>query len=147
MPSRFVILHHTTRDGEHWDLMLEQGDVLQTWQLLANPLGGEAYPISARRIGDHRLAYLTYEGPISGDRGNVTRIDEGEYERRLAGGDELAANPRGGDELTFELRGGRIGGTFRLVPAKPDPRLHTDTTVYGAVYQLVRGGLDTHQAG
>lgn len=102
MPSRFVILHHTTRDGEHWDLMLEQGDVLQTWQLLANPLIAEGYPISARRIGDHRLAYLTYEGPISGDRGNVARIDEGEYERR----------PAAGDELVVELRGGKVKGRF-----------------------------------
>lgn len=33
---------------------------------------------TAERIQDHRTAYLTYEGPISGNRGTVTRIAEGQ---------------------------------------------------------------------
>ncbi|MCE9524843.1 MAG: hypothetical protein K8R36_02165, partial [Planctomycetales bacterium] len=28
---------------------------------------------------DHRLAYLEYEGPVSGNRGTVSRVEEGEY--------------------------------------------------------------------
>ena len=35
MTSRFVILHHRLAGGEHWDLMLEHGESLATWQLLA----------------------------------------------------------------------------------------------------------------
>jgi hypothetical protein len=31
----------------------------------------------ARRIDDHRPAYLTYEGPVSGDRGTVRRLARG----------------------------------------------------------------------
>jgi hypothetical protein len=77
MPTRFVILHHRQGDGEHWDLMIERGDVLETWQLARNPLTPGPWPIPARRIGDHRKAYLEYEGPVSRNRGHVSRIDAG----------------------------------------------------------------------
>ena len=77
MPSRFVILHHRLDAGEHWDLMLEQGDVLLTWQLLREPMNRESLPIPARRIGDHRKAYLDYEGPLTRNRGTVHRVDFG----------------------------------------------------------------------
>ena len=33
--------------------------------------------LEAVRIADHRPAYLTYEGPISGDRGTVRRLARG----------------------------------------------------------------------
>jgi hypothetical protein len=36
--------------------------------------------IRAEELGDHRLAYLEYEGPLSGDRGRVRRYDAGEFE-------------------------------------------------------------------
>jgi hypothetical protein len=79
MPTaRFVILHHRAPQGEHWDLMIQRGEVLATWQLLADPRLEESWPIPVRRIQDHRLDYLTYEGPLSGGRGEVARIDEGE---------------------------------------------------------------------
>lgn len=76
-PTQFVILHHQLADGEHWDLMLEQGGRLLTWQLPKNPLAVHSLPMAARRIPDHRTLYLTYEGSISGDRGFVTRIAMG----------------------------------------------------------------------
>jgi hypothetical protein len=60
--------------------MLEQGDVLLTWQLLKDLAGPDPFPVPARRLGDHRKAYLTYEGPLSGNRGHVRRIDEGTLE-------------------------------------------------------------------
>ena len=82
--GQYVILHHTGFGDEHWDLMLERGQLLATWQLLENPqplLTGDATgSIPARRIGDHRRAYLTYEGPVSNDRGEVARIAAGRYE-------------------------------------------------------------------
>ena len=80
MPTRFVILHHSLPGGEHWDLMLEHGDVLLTWQLQRDPTGPATFPIPARRIGDHRKAYLEYEGPVSKDRGTVRRVDTGTVE-------------------------------------------------------------------
>ncbi|MGD2111681.1 MAG: DNA polymerase ligase N-terminal domain-containing protein [Phycisphaerae bacterium] len=104
MPTRFAILHHKLADGEHWDLMLEHGDALLTWQLEREPVDAAALPIPAKRIGDHRKAYLEYEGPVSGDRGHVRRVDAGlvEFER-------LAA-----DEVVFRLKGERLAGAFVL---------------------------------
>ena len=79
-PTRFVILHHRQHDGEHWDLMIEQPDALTTWQLLVDPVASQGRAIPARRIADHRKAYLTYEGRVSKDRGEVRRIESGTCE-------------------------------------------------------------------
>lgn len=78
---RYVILHHTTppgyRQGTHYDLMLEEDGKLLTWALAELPRVG--LQIQAVRLPDHRLGYLEYEGPISGDGGEVRRVDAGEY--------------------------------------------------------------------
>jgi hypothetical protein len=58
--------------------MLEAGPQLATWSLSEPPAAGASIP--ARAIPDHRLAYLDYEGEVSGGRGSVTRWDHGEYE-------------------------------------------------------------------
>ena len=72
---RFVILRHDSPRGVHYDLMLEEGDVLKTWALPQSPeVGAE---ILCDALPDHRLAYLDYEGPIAGGRGSVTRWDRG----------------------------------------------------------------------
>lgn len=98
MSSRFVILHHLLDDSEHWDLMLEQGEVLLTWQLLRDPTDPSNFPIPALRIGDHRKAYLNYEGLVTGNRGTVRRVDSGtvefeentpQYHRVVLHGDRL----------------------------------------------------------
>ncbi len=58
--------------------MLEQDGALRTWRLEKPP---DAYgPIAAEALPDHRLAYLNYEGPVSGGRGTVERWDVGSYE-------------------------------------------------------------------
>ena len=78
---RFVILLHETppdsNRATHWDFMLEAGDVLRTWALSEEPRVGT--PISVEALPDHRLAYLDYEGPVSRNRGTVTRWDAGHY--------------------------------------------------------------------
>lgn len=78
---RFVVLLHdlppTFARGLHWDLMLQHGDVLRTWSLARPPL--PPLCIEAELLPDHRLAYLEYEGPVSGGRGCVTRWDQGMY--------------------------------------------------------------------
>ncbi|CAN5318460.1 hypothetical protein BH10PLA2_BH10PLA2_04330 [soil metagenome] len=73
---RFVILEHDW-PHQHWDLMLESGATLRTWRLAESPVPGT--DIRAEPIADHRRAYLDYEGPISGNRGSVTRWDSGEF--------------------------------------------------------------------
>jgi hypothetical protein len=102
---RFAILHHRLADGEHWDFLLEQGDVLWTWNLESDPLAGPGGPIAARRIADHRKLYLTYEGPVAPDRGIVARIEGGTYRLTQVSADEVAG----------ELAGRRLRTAFRLV--------------------------------
>ncbi len=79
---RFVLLRHDSPAGSqrpaHWDFMLEWGDALRTWSLAELPRPGKA--LSAEALPDHRLAYLAYEGPVSGGRGAVARWDAGTYE-------------------------------------------------------------------
>ncbi len=111
--ARYVILHHRLADGEHWDLMLEHGDILLTWQLLLEPKGPASLPIPARRIGDHRKAYLEYEGPVSGGRGTVRRIDRGTVEIV-----EIAP-----DRCRFRLQGGLFKGRFEISGCGDDCRL------------------------
>jgi hypothetical protein len=93
--SRFVLLLHECPDDRpratHCDLMLEDGAALRTWALSRLPhdwrlLSADANlidatnTVDAEQLADHRLAYLDYEGPISGDRGAVHRLDQGTYQ-------------------------------------------------------------------
>ncbi len=100
---RFVILEHD-HPRLHWDLMLEADDRLRTWRLADAPAGEE--PIAAEAIGDHRLVYLDYEGPVSGGRGSVRRWEAGTYELE----EETA------DGLTLRMAGARKTGRARLKP-------------------------------
>lgn len=119
-PSAFVILLHVLPDGSrHWDLCLDQGQTLATWQLLDDPSGlasgGKTLP--ARRIADHRPMYLEYEGPVSGNRGHVTRIDQGSYLL-------LACEP---NRWLIRLAGSILIGTYEIQAADdstPDWVLH-----------------------
>jgi hypothetical protein len=104
MPSRFVILHHQVAGGEHWDLMLERGEILLTWQLPREPVERSSLPMPAKRIFDHRKAYLTCEGPVSGDRGSVARVDAGTVEIKEAAP----------DRYLVLLDGERLAGWFAL---------------------------------
>jgi hypothetical protein len=79
--GRFVILRHEGsggyKPGVHWDLMFQFGPSLRTWAMAELPHADRE--IDAEQLADHRLAYLDYEGPISGDRGTVSRWDHGEF--------------------------------------------------------------------
>ena len=74
---RFAILTHD-HPTLHWDLLLENGSSCRTWRLLKAP--DTPGDIPAETIADHRLMYLDYEGPVSGDRGTVTQWDAGTFE-------------------------------------------------------------------
>lgn len=135
----FVILHHVTPEGSsrpgHWDVMIEdparatpENPVehrLWTWALddLA-VLEASASSVAKRdavicqRLADHRAAYLTYEGELSGNRGHVTRWDSGSCRIEQLGLDarsELVL-------LVVTLSGARVRGTLRLQPASLEVR-------------------------
>jgi hypothetical protein len=111
---RFVILQHTTPPGYerplHWDLMLESGDVLRTWALEQEPTNGAT--INAEQLADHRSAYLEYEGPISGERGSVTRWDQGTY----------SVESESDNELVVVLEGARLNCRLTLTRQSDNPQ-------------------------
>ncbi len=102
---RFVLLEHRW-NGVHWDLMLESGDILATWAIDEAIEPGKI--VQARALPDHRIVYLDYEGPISGDRGEVTRLDRGTYEIETRRDDRLVINLKG-DQLRGEAALWRVG--------------------------------------
>ena len=85
MPRFVVLRDELPGDAErtsHWDLMFEYEGVLRTWSVMELPplQNQEPQAIAAEQLADHRLAYLDYEGPVSGHRGTVTRCDHGSYQ-------------------------------------------------------------------
>ncbi len=99
---RFVVLEHD-HPQRHWDFMLEAGGVLRTWRLPAPPQPGT--PLPAEASFDHRLLYLDYEGPISGNRGQVITWDRGTYEEEAGSS---------ADEIVLRLNGRRLQGSATL---------------------------------
>ncbi len=119
---RFVLLYHQCSAGyekpSHWDFMLEWTESLRTWELQELPaswhevLSGRMRAedrstpsvVVARRLPDHRLAYLDYEGPLSGNRGRVSCCDAGTY--------TMIRETK--DRLEIQLAGNRLQGKISL---------------------------------
>ena len=78
---RFVLLHHQSPSGDHWDVMLETDSALTTWSIPPQSLSGTSFTCPATPLPAHRKHYLDYEGEITGNRGVVSRIDAGTYEQ------------------------------------------------------------------
>ena len=89
---RFAILAHD-HPAPHWDLFLEAGAVLRSWRLSAPLAAGAVVP--AEPTGDHRLLYLDYEGPVSGGRGAVTRVDGGTFSGKADSPEHVEVRVRG----------------------------------------------------
>lgn len=103
-PKQFVIQQHTTPEGVHWDLMLEMDGTLWTWRLTVPPAEIENEPVTAERINDHPLRFLTYEGPVQNNTGNVTLADKGTF----------LLTEQTNISLAVAFAGKILGGTFRL---------------------------------
>ena len=76
---RYVVLHHTGYGEDHFDLMLEVSahDPLIT---LRSPVWPILEDVQLTPLGEHRREYLSYEGPVSGGRGDVKRVAAGTYD-------------------------------------------------------------------
>ncbi len=76
---RFSVSQHQTNSGSprpnHYDLFLETGDCLWTWEWLETP--GTCPKGWCRRLPDHRKVYLDHVGSISGNRGTLTPLIRG----------------------------------------------------------------------
>ena len=122
MRRAFVIHIHEGYGRLHYDLMLAHGDALATWELLSCPVGmkvGEALP--ARKLPDHRTAYLDYEGPVSGERGSVSRLERGSYELLVQIGERWEFRLEGSEiRVRYELRRGAPQGESWALRRLPD---------------------------
>ena len=63
--------------SHHWDLMLENNGHLETWSLPAEPT--KENTLQATHLAPHRMDYLHYQGPVSNNRGQVTRVISGQF--------------------------------------------------------------------
>ena len=97
---RFAVLTHDW-PTPHFDLLLEDGEDCETYRLLGDPAAADpaSGPLPVEPLARHRAHYLTYEGPVSGGRGRVTRWDSGTYRRD-------------GDALLF--KGDRLRGRYAI---------------------------------
>lgn len=77
MPRFTISLHTGAKEGDHYDLFLEQGRSLKTWRFRSPAFQAVQ---SSERIKDHRPDYLDFEGEITGGRGRVEIWDTGTYE-------------------------------------------------------------------
>jgi len=111
MFDEFVILLHEGHGPRHYDFMLRRGEALACWQCPANPAGlATGDSLDCWKIQDHRLAYLDYEGPVRGSRGEVRQIDRGTYE-------PVAIEK---DRWEFQIVGRTVEGRWELSAAGGD---------------------------
>ncbi len=124
---RFTISHHTgSREGDHYDFMLEHGEALRTWRLRSTTFHA---PQNAQRLKDHRKDYLDYEGEVSGGRGRVRIWDTGTY---------LVDEERP-DLLRIALAGRQLRTRLNLQrPAAPPDKPEPPWTVVDATLEVRR---------
>jgi bifunctional non-homologous end joining protein LigD len=88
-------------DQVHYDLMLEQEDVLKTWRLNSVNFSQQ---LVIRESFDHRKIYLDFEGVLSKNRGKIEIWDKGEYKTKA----------KTQKEWVVEFKGSKINGKFML---------------------------------
>lgn len=109
MLSFVIQQHQKSPEDLHFDFMLEREGVLVTWSFPNPPEKGKLW--LGKRIFDHRLKYLTFEGEIGRGLGRVEIWDRGTYQ------------PVAWKENRMEilLRGEKISGLYLLSLAQgPD---------------------------
>ena len=107
---RFVILEHTgvPNDpcGRHYDLLIEDGDICQTWRLGHLPVVGAA-PQLAMLLPPHRLAWLDRSSAeVSGGRGYARRVLKGQFSTLLP--------LKAGHLLRLHLSGSDLDGVLTI---------------------------------
>jgi hypothetical protein len=104
---RAVLLRHELPDGSfHYDWMVQRAGgpdrPLVAFRVAGRIDSGSVPAFVAASLGDHRSAYLDYEGPVSANRGRVERVVRG----------EMAIVEESADRLVVEGRLGNAAGRF-----------------------------------
>ena len=101
MPElHYVILRHEGIADPHFDLLFEtaQGSELAAWR---SPDWPVTPATTLTPLPLHRRAYLTYEGPISDNRGHVRRIHSGTHNIQQLTPAALVTTTESGQPLTL----------------------------------------------
>jgi len=106
--SQFVIQKHSKPNSTHWDLMLRSGNCLKTYRINLEPEKLLHECAEAENISDHDLKFLTYEGPLTNDKGTVEIADQGSY--TITNSDET--------EIKLHFDGKILKGDFSLKHVK-----------------------------
>ena len=88
--------------------MLEANGYLETWSLPKLPTAETT--IHATKLAPHRMDYLSYEGPVSNNRGQVTRVMSGQFV-----GEVFPDNSPQEFELTLWTDNKQLGVQFKFV--------------------------------
>jgi hypothetical protein len=131
--TRTVLLRHfeippeAGLGSDHYDWMIEPWEgspTLMTFRLhnrIDLPYL-ETWTIVGERLADHRRDYLTYEGPVSGGRGQVRRVASGQCVSIEELGDSLTVVVRfeGAEARQMRLTGHKEGGSYRFTVTTVD---------------------------
>jgi hypothetical protein len=104
---RYVVLRHEGYGELHFDVMFELAErsKLASWHAPSwPPQSGDQW----LELGEHRSAYLEYEGSVSGNRGTVTRIASGTHQLIAKSIDRVEITCREGLELVLIRSNGQI---------------------------------------
>jgi hypothetical protein len=109
--KKYVVQRHQRQSLPiHWDLMLENGTVLETYRIGRPPEEWGKKAIEAVKIFDHPLKFLSYEGRVNKGKGMVEIADCGTY--------HLNKNVKNEQQISFS--GKILKGEFRLRQIKED---------------------------
>ena len=122
---RAVLLLHTRPDGtSHFDWLVARapgdGSPLVSFRLGVRPDAPGVRGFEAAAMPDHRARYPTYEGALTGDRGEVERLAAGVVER--GGFSDRAADVTirwGDDPIRYEGEAA-AGGVWRFIVTPGD---------------------------
>jgi hypothetical protein len=84
--------------------MLQRGEMLWTWRMTVSPEHINAACLPIERIVDHPLRFLSYEGPVQNNTGQVEIADKGSY--------RLISEKT--DSLCIDVQGKILQGKFTL---------------------------------
>lgn len=118
---RFVVLFHD-HPFKHWDWMFETHGTLVTFRSPPGCLNElqSGQPQEWTPLPNHRLQYLDYEGPLTGQRGKVKRVFTGDFlwlEKETA-------------RLRMHLAGPTIQGILEI---EPDPETNRCLATWTAI--------------
>lgn len=132
---RFVLLHHTLPDDStrksHWDLMIDAGDFLLTFELQSLPgnlsnSARVAWPVT--RLADHRRHYLDYEGVIASASQASSANKEQESNRgsvrRIAAGTAICRIAEPDGPIHCQLRSAELSADFDYTACRVGEVIH-----------------------